>query len=261
MLKFALSLLFFLLFFLSFTAQEAPAQIVDLQSEVNKKIEPGFSGALAGSWDRRTGNTDIKTKSMSGLLRYRHHTPETVLFLYSKEDGEKDGDTFIDNKFLHLRYRWNISDFFTWEIFVQKDWDEFSGYQSRDVMGAGPLLKWQDKDDFTFYTGLAYMYEYEKLLTHNDQGERDRNEAERWSLAVLYNQQWLPGVNVNFSAYYQPDVYHKARHRTIINYGWSFDITQAIAYNFTGYSATNTNPAPGVAKVSEQYKHGLKWVF
>jgi len=246
----------------AWSATEVGAQIVDLQSEVNKKIvEPGFTGAVAGSWDRRSGNTDLESASASGLIRYRHHTPETVIFMYRKETGEKSGKKYLNNEFIHGRYRWEISQFANAEIFALADFNEFRGYRFRDVLGVGPLLKWVDKDDFTLYTGLAYLIEHEVLTTKDAEGDYERKQAERYSLAVLYNQEWLPGFTTSLSAYYQPDVYHKDNHRTMLTYGLAFAMTENLSYTFTGYQATNPNPPEGIAKTDQRYKNGLKLIF
>ena len=46
-------------------------QIVDIQSEVNKKVENGFSAVAMASWDRRTGSSDLSAATGSFLGRYR----------------------------------------------------------------------------------------------------------------------------------------------------------------------------------------------
>lgn len=241
---------------------EGAAQIIDLQNEINKKVEePGLTIGVAGTWDRRSGNTDLSTSSFSGMVRYRHHTPETVFLIYHQEKGDKSGDKYLDNTLLHGRYRWEFSRFVSWEMMGQTDSNKFRGYRVRNLAGTGPLLKWVDKKTHIFYTGLIYMKEYEVLTSKEADNDWERRDAERWSLSVLYNEQWGKRVSANLSAYYQPDVYHRHRHRTAANLGVDFDIEKNLSYFISVTHTTNTNPPVGVEKIDQRYHNGLKLVF
>jgi len=244
-----------------FWEHHASGQIVDLQSAVNKKIEDqGVTGAVALSWDRRTGNTDLTAGSVSGMLRYKHHTPETVFILYKREYGQKSQEEYLNNYFYHIRYRWLVTDFFNLELFGQSDHNKFRGYTQRNLYGAGPLLKWADEKNYKFYTGLAYMSEFEDATMMDEKGE-NKHHTERLSASVLYSQEPLPHLDVSLSLYYQPNLHDSKDRRTSINGSVGYKLTEDLSYSLTASVTADSDPGEGVAKTDMKYKNVLQLSF
>lgn len=250
-----------LLLLVFFVEHHAFGQIVDLQSEVNKKIDDqGFTGAVAGSWDRRTGNTDLAAGSVSAMLRYKHHTPETVFVLYKREYGQKSQEEYLNNYFYHIRYRWLVTDFFNLELFGQSDHNKFRGYLQRNLYGAGPLLKWVDKKNFVFYTGLAYMGEFEEATMSDEKGST-RHHAERLSASVLFSQAPLPHLDVSLSMYYQPNLHDSKDRRTSAKGSIGYKLTEDLSYSLAASVTADTDPGEGVARTDLKFKNVLKLTF
>lgn len=141
---------------------EAAAQIVNVQPLVAAEDRDGPSGAIEGSLDWRSGNTELAQGTASLIVRYR--AGRHLAFVMGRVEYAEDADDVFLNKDLeHLRYRVTIAPPFEAEVFAQHDRDEFRRLSLRMVTGAGPrlhLLRWEPLD---VAVGVAYMLEHEVL--------------------------------------------------------------------------------------------------
>ena len=235
-------------------------QIVDIQSEVNKKVENGFSAVAMASWDRRTGSSDLSAATGSFLGRYRSDE-HLLLAIYNEEFGKKSGVKFQESRFQHLRYRYDFTSLLAGEVFAQEDFDRFRGYSSRRLFGAGPLLRLVDTKRRVLYTGLAYMKEYETLTQENALSNGDtKKETSRASFSVAYLENLSETASINASIYYQPSL-ESDDARSSVSIGAAFSLTDRLSYVFSGIWTKDTDPPLGIAQSELATKNGLKFVF
>lgn len=237
----------------------AYSQIVDIQAEVNKKVDNGPSGVAKGSWDRRTGNTDLTSGSGSLLGRYKIDD-HLLLAILKQEYGTKSGEKYLDSRFHHIRYRYAITDLLTAELFGQEDFNKFRGYISRHLVGAGPLFKWIDEKHMTFFTGIAYMQEHETLSEERVQDDGKHVKTDRASVSVAYQHKVTDSLSLSLSMYYQPNL-EEDDYRLSANSGASFSITDSLSYTLSASITEDTAPPEGIKPRDMSMKNGLKLAF
>lgn len=243
----------------SYTCQ---AQIVDLQSEVNKKAPAGASGVISGSYDRRTGQTDLTAGAASLLLRYRYDAA-TLLGIYRHEQGQKSGEEHLNNSFQHLRLRYDLGDLWAAEAFGQADYDRYRGFVYRKLFGAGPVARWIDTEDMSLYTGLAAMQEvifYTAEASPLTAGEREKTTT-RLSLAVSYQQAFSDTLKGNLSMYYQPSTEEPKDKRLSGTAGFAAAIAKSLSFTTQVSVTRDTQPPLGFKETDLRIKNGLKFTF
>jgi len=111
-----------------------------------------------------------------------------------------ENEDFQNSWFLHLRFNYEISNFFRMEAFVQSQHNELLDVNLRNLIGVGPRLKLLSKEHLKLYWGNAYMYEAEKS---NAIGKRsyDSRHSTYLSATILAMDGAISIIN---TIYYQP---------------------------------------------------------
>ena len=89
-------------------ASTARAQIFNVQPLLEKQEHAGFSGAVEGSLDWRTGNTTLTTLSGSAHGQWQRD-PQLVFLTVHGELGLSLGAEVVSKDLEHLRYRRRLS--------------------------------------------------------------------------------------------------------------------------------------------------------
>ena len=183
----------------------AVAQIVDVQSRFSIEPKPGLHGALQGSADWRTGNTEYLSVRGTGSVSWRFDR-HLMLALVLAEHGVSNGQVTLAHLFEHLRYRFHWTALLRPEAFGQHEIDYFRRLQLRALLGAGlRLVAFEGKDRLLAF-GAALMLEREVL--RND-GLPDAGQATsdvRVSSYALLRVGLMENVNLVETVYVQPRV-------------------------------------------------------
>ena len=75
--------------------------------------------------------------------------------------GEKSDETFLNNTFEHLRFRYKLNDWLTPEAFIQHQFNEFRAIKFRGLVGLGAAFTLWDSDGSFLVLGTTYMLERE----------------------------------------------------------------------------------------------------
>src|SRR4051812_26314360 len=100
------------------------AQIFNVQPMLEKQGAPGFSAAVEGALDWRTGNTTLTLLSGSAHAQWQRD-PHLVFVTLHGELGLSRGSEVVSKDLEHARYRLRLSRLFAAEAFVQHDADAF----------------------------------------------------------------------------------------------------------------------------------------
>lgn len=152
----------------------ASAQIVNVQPLLASKDIDGLSGALEGTVDWRTGNSELFLLSGTLVARYRMSN-HLIFFMAREEFGVQGGKRFIDKDFEHLRYRWEVVDAAQLETFFQHDRDQFRRLSLRALWGVGPRFPIVATKMLDVAIGVAYMLEFE-CLQQGSQSDVDQDQ-------------------------------------------------------------------------------------
>jgi Protein of unknown function, DUF481 len=146
----------------AFVGRRAGAPIVNVQPMLASDRPNGFSGAVEGSSEIRTGNTQLSLVSGNGRIGYRSG-PNFAFLLVRAEYGTRAGQVFLSRDLEHLRYRRHLAGPLELELFAQHDRDRFRRLDLRQLFGLGHRLTLLDEDEVNIAIGLAGMLEFERL--------------------------------------------------------------------------------------------------
>ena len=112
----------------------ASGQIVNVLSMAGDG--EGFSGAVNGAVDWRSGNVDSTRATADLMLSLRGD--KDLVFLVTRGDlGIKSDAMYLAKVFEHIRYRRSIGGRWSTEVFAQHTYDEFQKLQFRLLGGLG----------------------------------------------------------------------------------------------------------------------------
>ncbi|MDF1563690.1 MAG: DUF481 domain-containing protein [Deltaproteobacteria bacterium] len=183
-------------------ATPAAAQIVNVQSRFDARPEDGLHGALSGSADWRTGNTEylaLRLK-LSGTGSFGDHL---ILLAASAEYGVASGadEPFLSRLFEHLRYRHAFGELVSAEAFVQHEYDRFRKLQLRFLAGAGLRLDLVSSETWGAAIGLAAMLDHEELIEGRGQAT-----VGRFSSYLIGRASLSESLSLTESVYAQPRI-------------------------------------------------------
>ena len=120
----------------------------------------GLSGSATLKGSLKTGNTDIIDLGLSGAAIYGSENFQTSLRA-SVNYGEKSDETYLNNTFEHLRFRYKLNEWLTPEAFIQHQFNEFRAIKFRGLLGLGAAFTLWDSEGSFLVLGTTYMLERE----------------------------------------------------------------------------------------------------
>ena len=240
-------------------AGAARAQIFNVQPLLDKQNASGFSGAVEGSVDWRTGNTSLTTLSGSAHAQW-HRDPHLVFITVHGEFGVNAGKEVLSNDLEHLRYRLRVSRLFEAEAFVQHDADAFRRLAVRAITGGGLRLRLVDGRRVTFAVAAAYMLEYERLATgmYADSGQRtlDHRLSTYAIVAVTARH-----ILLAHTVYAQPRFDDFNDVRMLGDSSLSLLVSKHLSVRFSTTLMLDTRPPEGVLPIDTEVKSTLVGSF
>ena len=244
---------FLLLLLLCFNAN---AQIVNVESERIHTDSIGWAGSFGGNFSI-TQNID-KVFSAEAFAHVQYKTAKNLYLFLGNYSFLKGAQTkYLDNTFYHLRYNRKISDHVRWEIFSQLQTNKITKIDSRFLAGMGPRIKLHKTSIFQIYTGVLFMYEYEKELTdppiyHND----IRN-------STYFTLTYKPVSNFELvsTSFYQPRIDHFKDFRLLNQESANLLITHKLSATLNWNYLYDRFPAEGVPDTNYSFSTGFKYVL
>jgi hypothetical protein len=175
--------------------------INNIESQRFKAIPQGVSGETQGAFSGRSGNGDRQ----STLLRVRTDYLDGIhqwLLIGKREFGQSNGNTDIDNSFLHLRYIHHLDKRYAWETFTQYEEDFFRQLEARALAGGGMRFNLFPKpEEMALIIGTGAYYTKERY----DYGpySSDSDHA-RFSSYVSFRRIISDTTSIANTLYYQP---------------------------------------------------------
>lgn len=236
--------------------QGVRAQIVNMQNALSGDLSEGPGATLEMRQEQKSGNTETERLAAQGSLSYK--TPDDLwLLVVKREYSTEDGTSSTDNRFYHLRYRYQLNDSWSWEAYGQEDADRFRKSARRTVLGTGPRYQVTPLENLELALSVAYMHENEEF-SGSDSEEREPDRiTKRVSHVAFVNyalEGWGELANV---VYFQPEIGHIANHRTLNEASLSLKINQFLSYKLTHSYAYNHRPPPGVETTDRSFLQSL----
>jgi len=136
--------------------------------------QKGFMFNMSVGFSGKAGNTEYTAYSGTGRVDYNSKKYATFVvgnFEFKNTAAEK----IENNGFMHWRGIKHITPRLNWEVFYQKQYDEFIDLKSRDLVGTGvkyTFIEYVSKNDsttiFDVNLNTGIMYEEEEYTPDND---------------------------------------------------------------------------------------------
>ncbi|MFH0902875.1 MAG: DUF481 domain-containing protein [Pseudomonadota bacterium] len=241
-------------------ARWASAQIVNVRPLLAGDKESGASGAVEGSLDWRTGNTELLLVSGNVLARYRAGV-HRVFMMTRAELGMQSGGRFLDKDFEHLRYQWEAFPRVHLETFAQHDRDEFRRLSLRALWGGGPRSLLVSSKAFELELGIAYMLEIERLREGPESDAGDTTLAHRASACIAAVLRVEKGVNLGETIYLQPRLDRPRDVRVLSETELLVEFAKRFALKVAFAAMVDSEPPIGLRRLDTTLKSSLQFRF
>ncbi len=231
------------------------AQVVQIESARIRTDTTGWAGNVSASVQltRSAGNVlDIGTN-----LHLQYKTQRNLfLILHNLDLIRADSQNFENRGYEHFRYNYKVRDWFTWEAFVQAQYNKPLRLDFRGLVGVGPRVKLFVTKTARAYVASLVMVERERI-TDSDRVRRDI----RLSNYVSFTVQPNPKLRLASTTYYQPNTRDPGDYRIASDSTFSAGVTDKLAVFASLSVLYDTRPPLGVVSTSYAFKNGIVYGF
>ncbi len=242
---------------MSLTFPKAVFATVNIETLRGGEDKSGFDSTLAYSFYEASGNTEIESRKASLRTDYRSKSFDAFLVV-SEKRGKKSDSLYMDKGFAHLRLMVPIRASVISEVFIQKEYNDFTLLLDRRLGGGGlrfALLK--DKGNYSVHLGLGAMREREVLnLTPNITTRYTR-------LTNYLSMKFKINETLTFSGtgYYQPRSDKSEDYRILFDGGFTFKISKHLYFALEVNHRRDSLPPLGVEKDDTEITNSIKVNF
>ncbi len=236
---------------------------VNIETIRREKEVEGFSNSLSLKLGYIKGNTNIRnaeTRLRSDYLSGKRH----FFLAASHKRGEKDEERYLDKGFAHLRLINELSERLSGEIFLQKEYNEFTFLKDRELAGAGlrvALVQGEEKEDqnssASIYLGIGVIWEQEVLDLSPDEETEIYRSTNYISCRLKVNDT----TTMAATSYYQPDMDDSSDYRVLFDGTLAFKITKRLSFTFDVNYRFDNEPPAGVKKYDTEITNGISLNF
>lgn len=237
----------------------------NLQAQVNTEsfrksdLAQGFYQAMNADLSLVAGNSEYMKLNAGFRVDWvlEHH----YLFgVVQYQRGLQNEETFINKGFVHLRDVHKFCRLFRWEMFVQKEFNDFISLKDRNLIGGGlrtaalsTNLKEAKTQALNFYVGTGLMWEHEKIDTKPVQDTRIWRSTNyisfRWHINKL--------VDCNLVSYYQVHLKRVADYRILLESALKFKLTEHLTFTTRFDLRYDNEPPFEIKKYDLEMKNGV----
>ena len=165
-----------------------------------------------------------------------------------------ESDNFINQGFQHIRYNYQMNKKWTYEAFVQGQYNQKILIKFRGLIGTGlryrPFLKEK------LYVGLSYMYQYE-IESVTDDTRREN----RLSSYLSFSIHPRPNLRLAHISYIQPLINDLSDIRLSSKTTLNINITNKLLFK-TSFSITYDSRLPiDIPNTIYSFDNGIRWVI
>lgn len=221
----------------------------------------GFIFNMKTTFTAKAGNTEYTAYTGTGRVDYNGKTFDA--FLVGNFEFKNTADTKVENQgFLHLRGITHIAERATWEIFLQRQYDEFIDLNSRNLAGTG--LKYRvieyiaeadSSKTLDVNVSLGAMYETEEYDVDAGIVSKDL-----WRSANFISVDWLIKKKLNLTGviYYQPAFKNFKNYRIASELGFEFALARSLHFIVDFTWRYNSIPVTDVKKYDLSVQNGIR---
>jgi putative salt-induced outer membrane protein len=218
----------------------------------------GLNGHIDLSFSGKSGNSDVRTQSVSGQLSYREGVHQ-FLTTGSLEYGESNQVTDSDNKFIHQRYIHHRTQTLAFEGFIQYQEDAFKLLDSRKLIGGGIRFNLAPQETYLFNIGVGAYYT-EEVYNLGD-GINTSEQYTRGNSYINFAKQLTDSTTFSNTLYWQPRLSDISDSYAYNSLALSVKINQQLALKITLETQYDSKPVNNLEQVDHAYFTSLEYSF
>ncbi len=216
--------------------------IADLSYSTQKNNDETFSFFNA------VATAQYKSKSLKSLY----------LFIANADYAIANVKELSNSALFHFRYNYKVTESVKLEFFSQLQYNEVLDLRLRSLWGVGPRFKVSSSEDIKFYSGVLYMYEYEKTSEINISQFVFHRMSSYLSMSLKLPNKLGELVSVS---YYQPRLDMFNDYRISNQTSLSFNLTSKILFSNTLNLVYDSEPPVDINRLNLNFTNGIKIIL
>lgn len=244
------------LFFMKTTASAT----VNIEAIRQSDRDEGFFNNITLSLSHSEGNTDIasrKLKLRSDYIAENNHAFISASF----QRGEKDNKEYMDKGFIHIRGITATDKAVAGELFVQREYNDFTLLKDRKLIGTGTRVRAINKEKETsklrLLLGIGVMWEEETI----DYTPDDKEKLSRSTNYLSFRWEAREKASLSATTYYQPSMKDSDDYRILFDGSIGFVITDQLSFTFDINYRYDSEPPTGVERYDFEITNGISLNF
>lgn len=225
-------------------------------------LDAGIHPMLQMDIGYQSGNSEYLL--LKGELRVDYLKNKSNLFLIANyQRGTQGSEAFLNRGFLHLRGMHHLQPFFSPEIFIQREFNDFTNLSERNLIGSGLRIrtfKWTSVPDSSkkilLFIGIGGMWEQE-LISGPDPDENQFRSTNYLSFYMQVND----GIQLKSICYFQISSSDAKDYRVLADNSLEFRFIQNLTFRTSLNLRYDHEPPLGIKKHDLEISNGFKWWF
>jgi hypothetical protein len=237
-----------------FGLQVRAQQIIHIENKRMDSKEEGFSGTaeVSANFVQNINNIFQSVNASQLQLKRKSHS---WLLLNGFNYTMLNGRNLVNDGFGHLRFNEKISDKYTFEAFVQGQYNEIIKIHSRFLAGTGVRIKILEKKKARLFFGSLYMREREQEM--GDIVNNHHRLSNYVSVGIPFTEQLL----LDFIGYYQPDIQRPSDFRFSAEAILDMRLNNKVSFRFAHSLFYDAKPPDGIRNTFYNFRNGFKFEF
>ncbi len=221
----------------------------------------GFIFNLSATFTAKAGNTEYTAYRGTGRLDYNGKKFDT--FIIGNFEFKNTASEKVENQgFVHWRGITQVANRTTWEVFLQRQYDEFIDLNSRNLAGTGikyRVVELVSKGDsaktLDINASAGLMYETEEYAVDNGKVSKYL-----WRSTNFISVDWLIKDKLNLTGvvYFQPAFNNLSNYRIASDVGFEVAIAKSLHFITEISLRYNNIPITDVKKYDFSIQNGLR---
>jgi putative salt-induced outer membrane protein YdiY len=216
--------------------------------------QSGFFGNLGLTYSITSGNSELIEIGLDPDFIYRIERHQ-VFMINNLSSTTSDDESIINKGFSHLRYNYDLTQRYIYELFVQAQFDKSQDLNERYLAGSGIRIVQVRNERYLIANGIAGMYEYEKLKSD------EVTKLFRGSFYLFVDIGIKDKISFVNTIYIQPDMGNLDDYRILDEGELRFAINDDFAFTSSIKYRYDSQPPINIKNYDLTVKNGLRFSF
>ncbi len=239
-----------------FLVLQLQAQIINTEALRMNGKENGWAGSLGLYYNFTKNTKEIITLRNNIHVQYKKNK-HLILFINQVGLYRAGGDDFVNKATQHLRYNYAFHPGWTWEVYLQNQYNSVSKIDYRRLAGSGVRYEFHDSKKYKLAAGVSMMYETEKATAPEIPVARIWRNSNYLTFALYLNDK----VSLQSTTYYQPQLNRFSDYRISHQTGFKAKIFKHLSFKTDFYYFYDAFPLPDIPRRQYTINNGLEWKF